>query len=86
MAVCRLAKCRQPRWSLVVRSIFFLSIGYVFVSYEPNKDVVYLVDDGILPYEIPMNYKGPIVEGWPPTKNRSMPLYVKPYVRFQERV
>ena len=31
-----------------------------------------------LVYESPKNYTGPIVEGWPPTKDRSMHLYIRP--------
>ena len=29
-------------------------------------------------YDDPKKYKGPHVEGWPPTKDRYMPNYIKP--------
>ena len=32
---------------------------------------------GNLTYDDPFSYKGPIVEGWPPTRNRSVFLYIK---------
>ena len=31
-----------------------------------------------LTYDDPGEYKGPVVEGWPPGKNRSMELYLRP--------
>ena len=31
----------------------------------------------IMTYDDPSTYKGPIVQGWPPTKNRSVRLYIK---------
>ena len=31
----------------------------------------------VLTYDNPETYKGPIVQGWPPSKNRSIPLYIK---------
>ena len=31
----------------------------------------------MLTHDDPERYKGPIVQGWPPSKNRSVPLYIK---------
>ena len=31
----------------------------------------------VLTYDDPETYKGAIVQGWPPSKNRSIPLYIK---------
>ena len=31
----------------------------------------------VLTYDAPETYKGPIVQGWPPSKDRSIPLYMK---------
>ena len=39
-----------------------------------------LNDDNItivLTYDNPETYHGPVVEGWPPSKNRSVQLYIK---------
>ena len=30
-----------------------------------------------LTYDNPETYRGPTVRGWPPSKNRSIPLYIK---------
>ena len=32
----------------------------------------------ILTFDDPDTYQGPVVEGWPPGKNRSLPLYLRP--------
>lgn len=31
----------------------------------------------MLKYDDPEKYQGPIVQEWPPSKNRSVPLYIK---------
>lgn len=32
----------------------------------------------LLTFDDPDTYQGPVVEGWPPGKNRSLPLYLRP--------
>ena len=50
-------------------------------SVEDSKSAIVLKPDiGKYPltYMAANKYKGPVVEGWPPQRNRSIPLYIRP--------
>ena len=50
-------------------------------SVEDSKSAIVLKPDiGKYPltYIAANKYKGPVVEGWPPQRNRSIPLYIRP--------
>ena len=50
----------------------------VVYSFEITTDLTFRRNRyAVLTYDDPETYTGPIVQGWPPSKNRSVPLYIK---------
>ena len=57
-------------------SLYFLECVFeILYSFNFSTDSWQPVN---ITYENPKTYKGPLLEGWPPGKDRHMPNYIKP--------
>ena len=59
-----------------------LSMSLCYFVFDPSilfsSNNSLMMEKGMtLTYDNPETYRGPTVRGWPPSKNRSIPLYIK---------